>query len=105
MSYTVNITDAAEADLRSIFEYIAFELRSIENAVVQLNRLEREINSLSEMPERYRKYDVEPWLSRGMRIVPVDNYCVFYITNEETHFVDIIRVLYGGRDFAKALGK
>ena len=40
MSYTVNITDAAENDLRAVFSYIAFELRSYANAVGQLERLE-----------------------------------------------------------------
>lgn len=32
MSYQVNITGEADRDLRAIFEYIAFELQSVENA-------------------------------------------------------------------------
>ena len=54
MSYTVNVADAAENDLRAIFSYIAVELQSYINAVGQLERLESAIRSLSEMPERYR---------------------------------------------------
>ena len=42
--------------LRGIFEYIAFELQSPENASGQLDRLEEQILSLDTMPERYRKY-------------------------------------------------
>ena len=75
MSYQVNITDEAARDLRAIFEYIAFELLSVENAENQLNRLQKEIQSLDEMPERYRRYEVEPWYSLGVRRFPVDNYC------------------------------
>ena len=34
---------------------------------------------LDTMPERYRKYEKEPWKSRGLRVLPVDNYVVLYI--------------------------
>ena len=103
MSYLVNITDEAAQDLRAIFEYIAFELLSVENAENQLNRLQKEIQSLDEMPERYRRYEVEPWYSLGVRRFPVDNYCVFYLPNQETQVVDIIRVLYGRSDMDKTM--
>ena len=43
MSYHVQMTDEAERDLRGIFEYIAFHLRSLENASGQLSRLQNEI--------------------------------------------------------------
>ena len=98
MSYTVNITDRADNDLRAIFSYIAFELESYSNAIGQLERLEAEIESLPEMPERCRRYDREPWHSRNLRCMPVDNYCVFYIPNQESQTVDVIRVMYSGRD-------
>ncbi|NLC74769.1 MAG: type II toxin-antitoxin system RelE/ParE family toxin [Clostridiales bacterium] len=50
------------------------------------------------MPERFRQYEKEPWHSRGLRIIPVDNYCVLYIPDEEQALVTVIRVMYGGRD-------
>lgn len=98
MSCRVHITDEADRDLRSIFEYIAFKLGSMENAIGQLSRLEKEIYALCELPERYRLYELEPWRSLGTRLFPVDNYCVFYLTNQEKDVVDVIRVLYAGRD-------
>ena len=52
MNYTVNISSEAAADLRAIFEYIAFELRSVQNASNQLTRLEKEIYTLNQLPER-----------------------------------------------------
>lgn len=103
MSYTVNVTAQAEKDLRAIFSYIAFELKSYINAIRQLERLENEINSLSEMPERYKYYQVEPWRSKGLRYMSVDNYCVFYIPYEKRRSVEIIRVMYGGRDIDRCL--
>ena len=105
MIYQVNITGQAEADLRGIFEYIAYELRSEQNAVGQLGRLEEAILALDQMPERHRVYEKEPWRSRGLRVMPVDNYLVFYIPCRDTQRVEIIRVMYGGRDIDAQLDK
>ena len=105
MIYEVRLTTEAENDLRSIFEYIAFELQSPQNATGQLDRLEQSIMSLDQMPERFRVYEKEPWHSRNLRIMPVDNYLVFYIPNHEEHTVKVMRVMYGGRDIAKQLNR
>ena len=79
MIYELEVSEQADSDLRGIFEYIAFELQSPENASGQLDRLEEQILSLDTMPERYRKYKKEPWKSRGLRVLPLDNYVVLYI--------------------------
>ena len=72
-----DVKEQADTDLRGIFEYIAFELLSPENAIGQLDRLEDAIGKLDHMPEKYRRYDKEPWRRRGLRVFPVDNYLVF----------------------------
>ena len=43
-----------------IYEYIAFELLSPENAAGQLDRLEENIIELETFPEKYRAYEKEP---------------------------------------------
>lgn len=101
--FDVHISEQAIKDLRGIFEYISFELMSPDNAAGQLDRLEDAILKLDHMPERYRRYDKEPWLSRGLRVFPVDNYLVFYIPDKELHVVTVIRVMYGGRDIDSEL--
>lgn len=103
MTFTVKLSEQADKDLRSIYEYIAYDLQSPDNALGQLNRLETMIFSLANMPKRYRKYGKEPWHSRGLRIVPVDNYVVLYIPDMETETVTIIRVVYGGQDIERLL--
>lgn len=105
MIYDVQISNQAESDLRSIFEYIAFELQSVQNAAGQLSRLEESIYSLDQMPDRYRAYEKKPWHSRGLRVMPVDNYIVFYIPNHDTKVVNIVRVMYGGRDIDTRLSR
>lgn len=98
MKYEVVTTAQAVADLRAIFEYIAYELLAGENAIKQLDRLEEAILSLGEMPERYHLYDKEPWRERNLHIMPVDNYLVFYIPQDDDKTVTVIRVMYGRRD-------
>ena len=103
MIYEVEVSEQADRDLRGIFEYIAFELQSQENARGQLDRLEEQILSLDIMPERYRKYEKEPWNSRGLRVLSVDNYVVLYIPDSDKKVVTILRVMYAGRDIDKQL--
>lgn len=105
MRFDIEVSEQADADLRAIFEYVAFELQSVQNASGQLDRLEESILSLEEMPERYRKYEKEPWHSRGLRMMPVDNFIVFYIPDKEKHIVTIIRVMYAGRNIDDQLAK
>jgi len=105
MIYSVKISAQAEEDLKGVFEYIAFELKSLQTANALLGRLESNILKLKEMPERFRLYENEPWFTRGLRIMPVDNYLVFYIPDKKTQTVTIIRVMYGGRDTDKQLNQ
>ena len=103
MIYEVEVSKQADSDLRGIFEYIAFELQSPENASGQLDRLEEQILNLDTMPERYRKYENEPWKSRGLRVLQVDNYVVLYIPDSNKKVVTILRVMYAGRDIDNQL--
>ncbi|EOS70132.1 RelE/StbE family addiction module toxin [Lachnospiraceae bacterium MD308] len=103
MIFTVELTEQAENDLRSIYEYISHDLQSPENAEGQLGRLIDRILSLENLPERFRRYENEPWRGRGLRIVPVDNYVVLYIPDTETKVVTIIRIMYGGQDIENFL--
>ncbi len=103
MIFNVVTSTQADEDLRGIFEYIAFELLSPENAEKQLERLERQILSLDEMPERFPRYGKEPWHSRGLRFAAVDNYIVFYIPDIEEQVVTVLRVMYSGRSIEEQL--
>ena len=101
MSSRIQLTRDAEKDLDEIFAYISGTLLSPEAAIGQLERLEQRIASLERLPKRYRVYEKEPWKSRGLRVMPVDNYLVFYVPDSET--VTVLRILYGGRDIEKHL--
>ena len=98
MTYQITLTPEAQRDLRMIYHYIAMNLQSVQNATGQLDRLEENILGLAKMPERFHVYDREPWRSRNLRVMPVDNYLVFYIPNHQEKLVTVIRLMYGGRD-------
>ena len=101
--FTVLITETAVQDLRGIYEYIAYELLSPDPAEGQFARLENAVTSLKRFPERFARYGSEPWKTRGVRFMPVDNYVVFYLPETEKFTVAVLRVMYGGRDISGQL--
>ena len=105
MKYKIVLTNQVDHDLRGIYEYIAFNLQSSKNAEDQLNCIELKILGLEEMPNRYKVYEKEPWCSRGLMQMPVDNFVVFYIADSLKATVTVIRVMYGGRDIETQLAQ
>ncbi len=103
MIYEVITTKEAEDDLRGIYEYIAFQLLAPNTAKAQINRLEERILGLEELPEQFRAYEKEPWLSRELRITPVDKYLIFYVPDKEKGLVTVVRVLHSGMNVKKQL--
>ncbi len=95
----------AELDLRSIYEYIAFSLIAPEIAKKQTRRIMEGIAKLNQLPLRYPLYEKEPWQSKGLRVLPVDNYMVFYLPVESRKTVAVIRIMYGGRNIEEQLSR
>lgn len=105
MIYQVILSDAANRDLRNIFEYIFYELKAPQSASGILDKLEQAVLSLEEMPNRYKVIEREMWLSRKVRLMPVGNYVVIYFVDDDKSIVNIMRVMYGGRDIDAELRK
>jgi len=96
VNWNIEISDAAYEDMRDIFAYIAFELRSPDDARNVLRRILAEIATLDEMPERFRPYPREPMASQGVRVMDVGNYCVYYTAKDGV--VSVGRILYFRRN-------
>lgn len=103
MIFDVSYSAEARQDLRDIYEYIAYELLAPEAAAGQTERIMKAAHSLEQMPMRHRLYEEEPWHCQGLRVLLVDNYLVFYLPDETSATVSIIRIMYGGRDINKQL--
>ena len=103
MTWTVNYAEHAKWDLRGIYEFISDMLLEPIAAKTQTDRIMNAADSLAHFPLRHRLYDGEPWRSRGLRIMPVDNYVLLYLLNEPLQTVTITRIMYGGCDIDRQL--
>ena len=101
MAYKIHLTEQARQDLREIYEYIAFALLEPEIARKVRKRITDKLYSLKETPEMYAVYQEEPWKSRGLRRINIENYSGFYLIEGKN--VQVIRILYSGRDISNIL--
>ena len=99
--YPVEITEKALGDMNGIYEYIAVNLQSLENAMGQYIRIADCVLELGFFPEKFRLVDFEPERSQGLRRMLVDNYSVFYVFKDNA--VTVTRVLYSASDIEKRL--
>ena len=103
MIWTIYYSAEARQDLREIHEYISDVLMAPAAAANQVRKIMEGIRGLEEMPMRHRLYEEEPWYSQGLRFLPVGNYLVFYLPDEASTTINIIRIMYRGRDVRKQL--
>lgn len=99
--YKVEITREALQDMEDIYNYIAKELLSPENAMGQYNRIADEILALDTFPERFRIMESELEKSMELRRMLVDNYSVFYTIRDDK--VIVTDVLYTASDVEERL--
>ncbi len=103
MNWKIQYSASSREDLRSIFDYIAYELLSPEYAAGQIERIMKAVRSLEDMPMRHPIYSEEPWKTKQVRFLPVDNYIIFYLPRDEFCTVNIIRIIYDGRDMKRQI--
>lgn len=99
--YTVQITDKALADMEEIYIYIVEQFLAPENAIGQYNRIAEAIQNLNVFPERMQIMESEPEHTMGLRQLPIDNFSVFYVV--EDNRVVVTRVLYSASDINRRL--
>lgn len=83
---------------QSNFSYIAYSLEARQTADRQAGRIRDAVRALDFLPERHPVVDWEPWHSRMIRRLSVNNYVVYYRVEPEQSIVKIMRIVYGGRD-------
>ena len=98
MDWRVEIAEKAEEDMEDIYQYIAISLGEPGIAWKKTELIRDKIESLSYMPERNQVVQDEPWKSREVRRLNIDNYAVFYSTDRKTKKVTALRILYARRD-------
>lgn len=103
MGYSIRVTRQARDHLREIRNYIEKELISPQAAKATIAVIKETILSLRELPSRFPLTPEEFWAAQGIRRIVVKNYYVYYWIDETNHKVQIIGVIYIGRDQVKQL--
>jgi addiction module RelE/StbE family toxin len=88
-------------DLRDITDYFADTLKAPEAAVDFLNAFDESLSGLKQFPYSCRVYQPIKDLETEYRLLPIKNYLVFYVVNDQ--MVEIHRVVYGKVDLTKLL--
>ena len=96
-------TPEFEQELKDIYSYIANTLLVPDTAKKQVLRIFDVVESLDTMPLALPLYNKEPWSSKGLRKIVVDNFIIFFMPNEKTKEVYILHIFYGGRNIDELL--
>lgn len=103
MRYAVKLTAQAIGQVEETVQYISKILLEPETARKWAETLQSEIKKLDSMPSRYPLTEEEPWRTKGIRKMSVQNFLVYYLVDEEKKTVWITAVIYGRRDQISAL--
>lgn len=96
-NYKVTFLQSALDDLEEIILYIASD--SKKNALLMNDKLVATANKLAVFPMMGILVPDEKIARMGFRMLPIDNYLLFYKIYEEDKEVTILRVIHGMRDY------
>ena len=94
MSYQIHITSAAEQDLINATDHIEYVLKNPKAADDLLLEAEKQINNLSNFPEKHKLVDESILSSWGIRFIVINNYLAFYTIDSDKNLVIILRFLF-----------
>ncbi|MBO5348252.1 MAG: type II toxin-antitoxin system RelE/ParE family toxin [Clostridia bacterium] len=103
MKYEVILTESAKEELEDIFYYILKKLKAKKAAENFINKIERKILILEDIPNSYCIIDQCKLRKPKYRKLPINNYIVIYRVDEANKKVYIIRIVYKGRNYLKEI--
>ena len=96
--YKVKLYSRAFRDIDEIYEYIAFEKLSPENAKGQTDRIKAAILSLDTFPQSHQDRLEGRYAGAGYKQLLIDNYIAIFKIDEESKTVYVVTVQYHGRN-------
>lgn len=99
--YNIFITEPAQNDLYKIGMYILKELLDPETAKRTVSKIADSIKE--KVPNRNTLVKDERLANKGIRKTIMNNYIIFYIVDDNSKIVTIIRILYARRDWINLL--
>ncbi len=97
--YALKFTSKAYEDIDDIYGYLSLTLQAGSAAENLMLKLESSIKRLKFFPKSGSPVLEEVIRRKGYRKLLVDNYIVFYLTDEEGSRVIIMRILYGAMNY------
>lgn len=97
-NYTLKLTKRAFRDIDGIFQYIASEKLSPENAQGQTNRIWKALKTLTVFPQSHQERNEGQYAGKGYRQLIIDNYIAIFRIDDEEKVVYIITIQYQGRN-------
>lgn len=97
-TYDVIIWSAAKASMNDIADYIMTVLKAPEAADDTVLTIRKAIRDLNFMPQRYAILPEDFLEKEGIRRMQVRNYFVYFNVDENNKRVNILDVLYVGRE-------
>lgn len=93
--YRVQLSDIFSNELALIVDYIEKQLENRKAAQDFLENVMATVRSLSTFPYRFVKF------RNNIRKVSISNYSIFYSVSTFLKTVNILHILYNGRDISK----
>lgn len=103
MHYEVKLTTQAIGQIKETVRYISKILLEPEIARKWTDTLQLAISKLDSMPSRFPLTEEEPWRTKGIHKMPVQNFLIYYLIDEDRHIVWISAVIYERRERITAL--
>ncbi|MBP3831522.1 MAG: type II toxin-antitoxin system RelE/ParE family toxin [Clostridia bacterium] len=101
--YKIQFSKDARKDLKDIYIYIKYSFQEPVIAKKLIDKIKKEIYKLEDNPTIYAIIRDEIIKKREIRKVKVNNYIVFYRLEENNKIVEIVRIMYGRRNWTNIL--
>jgi len=102
-NYQIKFTPIAREDLEEIYRYISEKLDAEGAALNLMEKIERGIMRLKDYPFSCNYVEDEFLKRKGYRKLIIENYIVFYLVDEVSERVNVMRVLYGRQNYQSIL--
>ena len=98
VNYSFKFTEKAEEDIDGILQYISEDLSNPTAAGVLAQKIFECIDNIRAFPESGLIIENEFLTDKMIRRVLVENYSVYYKTDDKDNMIYIIRLVYSRRD-------
>lgn len=103
MVYSIVVSKEAHKDMDDIVHYIAIELVNPAAAAGFLEDVEKNYQTVINNPSMYSLCQDAKLSREGYRKIVIKNYLIIYRIDDEIQTVFIVRIIYGGRNYAELI--